>query len=112
MIYLICFERSYKHAHHYIGSTDDLDERLKEHRHSKGARLLAVINEAGINWQLVAQFEGGRKEERKLKNRRNAAQLCPNCKAKFLEKKRIQKRLLRAKRKAERKEAAKNESHN
>jgi len=105
MIYLICFERAYKHARHYIGSTENLTERMQEHEHGRGARLMAVITEAGIHWQVMATFEGGRKQERIYKNRKNDAQLCPNCRAKFLERKRTQKRQQRATRKAERKEA-------
>lgn len=105
MIYLICFDRPYRHAHHYIGSTNNLSERIHEHEHGRGARLMAVITEAGIHWQVAATFEGGRKEERKFKNRKNAAQLCPNCGAKFQERQRTQKREQRARRRAERKGA-------
>jgi len=90
MIYLICFDRPYRHAHHYIGSTNNLPERIHEHEHGRGARLMAVSTEAGIRWQVAATFEGGRKGERSSRNRKNAAQLCPNCRAKFQERQRTQ----------------------
>ena len=32
LIYLLHFEKAYHHTRHYLGSTDDLERRLKEHR--------------------------------------------------------------------------------
>lgn len=32
LVYLLHFEQKICHAHHYIGSTNDLERRLKEHR--------------------------------------------------------------------------------
>ena len=44
-----------------------------------GARLMEVMTEAGIPWSCVRTWEGGRQQERRLKRRRNAPQLCPVC---------------------------------
>jgi hypothetical protein len=41
--------------------------------------MLAVCRERGITWQLVRTWEGGRKFERQLKNRKEAPRLCPVC---------------------------------
>lgn len=46
---------------------------------SKGARLLQVVRDAGINFHVARTWDGDRKLERKLKNRKNAKFLCPEC---------------------------------
>jgi hypothetical protein len=52
---------------------------LELHAKGQGARLIAVIQEAGIKWELVRRWNGGRNLERRLKNWHNASQLCPIC---------------------------------
>ena len=79
IIYLIHFHTPYKHAKHYMGSTDDLTRRLHEHERGNGARLMEVICEAGISWTLARAWQGDRKRERQLKNRGGAARICPLC---------------------------------
>ena len=76
-IYLIHFDTPLAHARHYLGSTHDLDQRLADHR--AGARLMAVVCERGIAWQLARTWSGGRRDERKLKNQHHAPRLCPLC---------------------------------
>jgi predicted GIY-YIG superfamily endonuclease len=78
-VYLLHFERRYQHAGHYLGSTTDLDARLAQHRAGQGARLLAVIQAAGISWQLVRTWPGGRARERQLKAQGGRSRLCPLC---------------------------------
>jgi predicted GIY-YIG superfamily endonuclease len=79
-IYLIHFARPYKHARHYIGWTTNLEARLWAHRTGQGARLLQVVQDAGIPWSLVATWPGTRDDERRLKNRHGAGRICPHCK--------------------------------
>lgn len=79
MVYLIHFSRAYKHARHYLGSAEDVNERLETHRKGQGARLTQVAADAGITFEIVRTWQGSRKEERKLKNRHNAPKLCPVC---------------------------------
>jgi predicted GIY-YIG superfamily endonuclease len=79
VVYLLHFERPYKHARHYVGYTDDLDRRLAEHRSGSGARLLAVIAEAGIGWTLARTWPGGRDLERAIKRAGHTPRLCPIC---------------------------------
>ena len=82
-VYLIHFERRYRHAGHYIGWARDLNGRLWHHRHGTGARLMQVLKEAGIGWEVVRTWEDEpRSFERKLKNRHDAPRLCPICRAK------------------------------
>lgn len=78
-IYLIHFDKPYKHARHYMGSTSDLEARLEAHRNGRGSRLMEVIAQAGITWQLVRTWPGDRKTERRLKKWHNAPALCPIC---------------------------------
>lgn len=78
-IYLIHFDQPFKHARHYIGSTNNVDERLDEHRSGRGSRLMAVVTAAGIPWRLARAWRGGRQLERQLKNHKNAARICPIC---------------------------------
>ena len=79
-VYLLHFNEPYCHARHYLGSTDDLDSRLQEHRTGQGARLTQVIHEAGITFILARTWEGGRDLERKLKRWHKSPDLCPICK--------------------------------
>jgi predicted GIY-YIG superfamily endonuclease len=78
-VYLIHFDVAYKHARHYLGWTLDLLARLQAHRDGRGARLMEVITEAGITWQLARTWPGGRDRERAIKNRHEAPRLCPLC---------------------------------
>ena len=80
-VYLLHFLQPYHHARHYLGSTDDIDSRLQEHRTGQGARLTQVIHEAGISFILARTWEGGRDLERKLKRWHKSPDLCPICKA-------------------------------
>jgi predicted GIY-YIG superfamily endonuclease len=68
---------------HYMGSAEDLQARLSQHREGTGARLCKVAIERGITWELARVWEApageGRKLERKLKNRKSGPRLCPIC---------------------------------
>src|SRR5262245_18236984 len=78
-IYLLHFNQAYQHARHYLGLTDDLAARLDRHTAGNGARLMEVITGAGITWQLARTWEGDRKLERRLMNRKHTSLLCPVC---------------------------------
>jgi predicted GIY-YIG superfamily endonuclease len=79
MVYLLHFARPYRHARHYLGYAEDLEQRLARHRAGSGARLLAVIAAAGIDWRLVRTWSGTRTLERRLKGRHSGVRLCPIC---------------------------------
>ena len=78
-VYLLHFDRPYKHARHYTGSTDNLPARLRAHQRGQGARLLAVVAAAGIGWTLARTWPGGRDRERQLKRQGGASRHCPLC---------------------------------
>jgi hypothetical protein len=78
-VYLLHFDRPYRHAGHYTGWAIDLWHRLAEHDAGRGARLLAVVRSAGIGWQLARTWTGPRSRERALKNQGGASRRCPLC---------------------------------
>ncbi|MBO0885357.1 MAG: hypothetical protein J2P17_34495, partial [Mycobacterium sp.] len=63
-VYLLHFDRPYKHARHYLGWARDLETRLTAHQTGHGARLLEVIQQAGISWTLARTWPGTRIRER------------------------------------------------
>jgi len=86
MVYLIHFHRRIGNhtnprgqAQHYLGYASRLWDRMTEHEVGNGAAIMAYLAQQGIGWSLVRTWDGGRKLERKLKNRKNASHLCPIC---------------------------------
>jgi predicted GIY-YIG superfamily endonuclease len=78
--YLLHFDRPYRHARHYIGWTQDLAARLDAHLRGRGARLIEVITQAGIGFQLARTWpETTRDQEDSLKHRGDARRFCPEC---------------------------------
>ncbi len=62
-IYLLHFDEPLSHAKHYLG----------------WARIMEVLKERGIGFQLSRTWEGTRHDERKLKKGKNSPKLCPLC---------------------------------
>ena len=80
-IYLLHFAKPYKHAKHYLGWAQHLEARLEHHRAGTGARLMQVVTEAGIDWEVSRTWEGDRNLEAQLKRRKDSPRLCPICAA-------------------------------
>lgn len=80
-VYLLHFSKPFKHAKHYLGFTFNLDKRLKDHGNGQGARLIEIILQNGLSFELVRTWEGDRNFERKLKKRKNSPALCPICRS-------------------------------
>jgi hypothetical protein len=79
-VYLLHFDRPYKHARHYIGYTPgSVRNQIARHRKGHGARLLAVIKAAGIGFTLARTWPGGRTRERQIKRQGGASRCCPMC---------------------------------
>jgi hypothetical protein len=78
-VYLLHFDRPFVHAAHHTGWTRNLWTRLAEHDTGCGARLLMVITDAGIGWQLARTWPGSRATERALKRQGGASRRCPLC---------------------------------
>ncbi len=79
LVYLLHFDRPYRHAKHYTGFTHDLDLRIAQHIVGDGAGLLQVIQTHGIGWQLARTWPGTRATERALKRQGGASRRCPLC---------------------------------
>jgi hypothetical protein len=86
IIYLVHFDRPIGDpqnprglASHYTGWTLDLPARLVDHAQGRGARLMQVVGEQGIGWQLARIWTGTRARERSLKRSGGAARRCPVC---------------------------------
>ena len=79
MIYLIHFDTPYYHARHYIGFTNNITKRVEKHKRGTGSKLLRALREVNIPFHVVKTWEGDRKQERKLKNNKNALRICPVC---------------------------------
>jgi hypothetical protein len=85
VIYLLHFDRPIGDtanprgfASHYTGWTLDLPARLAAHAAGRGARIMEVVGELGIGWQLARIWTGPRARERSLKQR-GAPRRCPVC---------------------------------
>jgi hypothetical protein len=83
MVYLVHFERPYKHARHYVGFTEGtLAARFARHRslapRRRGSALLRAVLLAGIAFKVVRTWPGDRVRERQLKSSGHARR-CPVC---------------------------------
>ena len=83
MVYLLHFNTPYWHARHYLGyAQKNLENRLLQHQNGTGARLMQVVNDAGITWKVAKVWpQGDRHLERRLKNWHGSGAFCPICKA-------------------------------
>lgn len=82
IVYLLHFERSARHAGHYIGFTQNLDERLVDDRAGRGSPLIAAAIADGIDFQLAAIWQGDRHDEQcSHRQKSTRARLCPICAA-------------------------------
>jgi len=80
-IYLLHFDRSFRHARHYLGWTTDLTKRLAAHGTCDGSALMRAVADAGITWQLARTWPGDRHRERQLKGQGGRSRMCPLCRA-------------------------------
>lgn len=82
MIYLLHFSKPInpsRPTQHYLGWTNDIDERLRKHRLGRGSRLCEVAAERGITIKLAELIPGDRTVERQLKRQKNHRRICPIC---------------------------------
>lgn len=81
MVYLYHFDKPYRHAQHYLGSTDrDLALRDKEHRTGRGSPLVKAALDRGYSLTLIALYpDEGRGLERAIKLQKNSRRICPIC---------------------------------
>ncbi|HEU0087678.1 MAG TPA: hypothetical protein VFQ77_08510 [Pseudonocardiaceae bacterium] len=78
-VYLLHFDRPYRHARHYLGWAADLQARLAAHAAGRGPPGLQVITGAGIGYTLARTWPGTRTRERQLKRQGGRSRCCPLC---------------------------------
>ncbi len=104
-VYLFCFSRpmgnlsnSRAQATHYLGwGNGDASERIGNHLAGRGSALTRAAVAVGIKLKLVKTWVGDRNLERKLKNKKNAKGICPECKKAYNEAAKIRMRNKRSK---------------
>lgn len=82
-VYLLHFDRPISQHHtaqHYLGYSNSIPNRIRQHHKGQGSRLCQVAKERGIDFVLCRTWNlGDRMLERKLKSRKNSKKLCPVC---------------------------------
>jgi len=82
-VYLLHFDKPYKHAQHYIGFTEDFRSRMAAHQNGNGSRLVAVAKAAGCVVSVALTMEDvDLTVEYRMKNRGGARRWCPMCRKK------------------------------
>lgn len=98
VVYIIHLHEPLKHARHYVGSTGDLQERMRCYvaGNADCSCFMKAVHRAGITWTLARiwtfgcmsaarTFEYGFKKSGKNKRRhRDARHQCPFCRAGYL----------------------------
>lgn len=84
-LYLLHFEEKLSHAQHYLGSSEDLIQRLKTHADGWGAAITAHLAEEGRHWVLAGLWTlrdpswSLRDVERRAKKAHRGNSYCPIC---------------------------------
>jgi predicted GIY-YIG superfamily endonuclease len=82
-VYILHFDTTLEHAQHYVGSTNQVQARLRAHACGNGARLTEVLIEKEIAWRLGGLLQTttahSRKVERQIKDQHNAHRFCEVC---------------------------------
>jgi predicted GIY-YIG superfamily endonuclease len=87
-VYTIHFGEGLPHGRqeptkHYTGITHAVDARMARHQAGQGARLMAVVRERGISWEVAEvryckNYQEAKALERRLKQH-GARRRCPIC---------------------------------
>lgn len=85
-VYLLHFDRPYKHAKHYAGWAEDdrVHARIDEHyaatpSDGKRHRLMVVVRAAGISFTLARLWPTGDRALEKRLKQRGMSRACPIC---------------------------------
>ncbi len=88
-LYLLHFDRPYKHARHYLGWSADvasLQRRVEAHAaaslgYGKNHKLMIAARAAGISFIVSRIWPHGTRADEKRKKQRGHARHCPICRA-------------------------------
>lgn len=84
-VYLIHLDRPFISGNsapvkHYLGFALNTSTRLYHHKKGTGSKMLAAVNAAGIEYEIVREFKKVTRDfERNLHKQHNAARYCPVC---------------------------------
>lgn len=82
-VYVLCFDRPFSHARHYIGCTTDPRGRMRCHARGRGATIVRRAAEQGIGFSVGAVGSCSlavlRRLERHAKDWKNAERFCERC---------------------------------
>lgn len=89
-LYLLHFDRPYRHARHYLGYARDvaaMHARIDMHyaaseRDGQNHRLMVAVRAAGISFTLARVWPDGTRQDERRKKQRGHARHCPLCKEK------------------------------
>jgi hypothetical protein len=78
-VYILHFLSPWFHARHYVGSTNNLERRMREHR-QETEHLLGTVNAAGIDYVVARVWHNvPRSFEFELKAHHHTSRFCPYC---------------------------------
>lgn len=100
-VYLLCLSQAFHHTRHYLGSSNDPERRLREHKSGRGSHYTRAVVAAGIDMKIVRLWPGERYDEVLRKLSKNAARWCPHCREEFLRRDRERRRARREKLRAQ-----------
>lgn len=82
-VYLLCLSGTLggdRHrAKHYLGWSNDLENRLREHRTGKGSKFTQAACRRGLTIRVAEVWTGTRHLEKSIKRSRNLKRFCPLC---------------------------------
>lgn len=82
-VYVLCLDKPFSHARHYIGCTADPRGRMRTHARGCGANVIRAAAEEGIGFTVGAvgtcPLVVMRRLERQVKDWHNAEQFCEKC---------------------------------
>ncbi|MBE9178628.1 endonuclease [Oculatella sp. LEGE 06141] len=84
--YLLHFDRPISDRHtaqHYLGYSDNIENRITQHERGHGSRLCQVAKERDIGFIVAREWIGDRSLERQLKRQKNTPRLCWICNFKW-----------------------------
>lgn len=79
-VYLLHLDPPYKHARHYLGYSDDIARRFREHQTGRGSALTEAAVAAGCELSIVRVWPGyDKNDEWRLRCQHNNPRMCPIC---------------------------------
>ena len=78
-VYLLHFNRPYRHARHYVGFTRDLERRVARHQIGHGSPLIRAAGHAGIKVKIVRVWHNVTTRFERRVHKMQKRFVCPSC---------------------------------